>query len=68
MEKLDVKRFKRTLQADVSVVSSLPSTHLMSRQTIENKIPYEAVIQLQNSRSRILVIEQTTLCIPMYMR
>ncbi|XP_030972511.1 O-fucosyltransferase 37-like isoform X1 [Quercus lobata] len=37
----DVKHFKRTLQADVRVVSSLPSTHLMSRQTIENKIPYD---------------------------
>jgi hypothetical protein len=36
----DVKHFKRTLQADVRVVSSLPSTHLMSRQTIETKIPY----------------------------
>ncbi|KAK1565776.1 hypothetical protein Q3G72_034742 [Acer saccharum] len=36
----DVKHFKRTLQADVRVVSSLPSTHLMSRQTIENQIPY----------------------------
>ncbi|KAI8566915.1 hypothetical protein RHMOL_Rhmol02G0079500 [Rhododendron molle] len=30
----DVERFKRTLQADVRVVSSLPSTHLVSRQTI----------------------------------
>ncbi|KAL5750732.1 hypothetical protein ACOSP7_025335 [Xanthoceras sorbifolium] len=36
----DVKYFKRTLQADVRVVSSLPSTHLMSRQTIENQLPY----------------------------
>ncbi|GAV68234.1 O-FucT domain-containing protein, partial [Cephalotus follicularis] len=36
----DVEHFKRTLQADVRVVSSLPSTHLMSRQTIENKLPY----------------------------
>ncbi|KAK9995486.1 hypothetical protein SO802_020172 [Lithocarpus litseifolius] len=37
----DVKHFKRTLQADVRVVSSLPSTHLMSRKTIETKIPYD---------------------------
>ncbi|KAJ0048099.1 hypothetical protein Pint_15706 [Pistacia integerrima] len=36
----DVKHFKRTLQADVRVVSSLPSTHLMSRQSIENQLPY----------------------------
>ncbi|KAG6633280.1 O-fucosyltransferase 37-like [Carya illinoinensis] len=34
-EIFDVKHFKRTLQADVRVVSSLPSTHLRSRQTIE---------------------------------
>ncbi|KAG6633279.1 hypothetical protein I3843_12G036400 [Carya illinoinensis] len=38
-EIFDVKHFKRTLQADVRVVSSLPSTHLLSRQTIETKIP-----------------------------
>ncbi|KAM7253970.1 hypothetical protein ACFE04_027982 [Oxalis oulophora] len=36
----DVEHFKRTLKADVRIVSALPSTHLMSRQTIENKIPY----------------------------
>ncbi|XVF49661.1 hypothetical protein PTKIN_Ptkin04bG0030800 [Pterospermum kingtungense] len=36
----DVERFKKTLRADVRVVSSLPSTHLMSRQTIVNQIPY----------------------------
>ncbi|KAK9198209.1 hypothetical protein WN944_013393 [Citrus x changshan-huyou] len=36
----NVKHFKRTLQADVRVVSSLPSTHLMSRQSIENQLPY----------------------------
>ncbi|XP_010550723.1 PREDICTED: uncharacterized protein At1g04910 isoform X2 [Tarenaya hassleriana] len=35
----DVEHFKKTLRADVRVVSSLPSTHLMSRQTIENQIP-----------------------------
>ncbi|KAK7840410.1 o-fucosyltransferase 37, partial [Quercus suber] len=37
----DVKHFKRTLLADVRVVSSPPSTHLMSRKTIETKIPYD---------------------------
>ncbi|XP_038685796.1 O-fucosyltransferase 37 [Tripterygium wilfordii] len=40
-EIFDVEQFKRTLQADVRVVSSLPSTHLMSRQSIENQIPYD---------------------------
>ncbi|CAL5361882.1 unnamed protein product [Camellia sinensis] len=36
----DVEHFKKTLQADVRVVSSLPSTHLVSRQTVETQIPY----------------------------
>ncbi|KAK7851335.1 26s proteasome non-atpase regulatory subunit 6 like protein [Quercus suber] len=50
LQKLDVKHFKWTLQADVSVVLSLPSTHLMSRQTIENKIPYELAVNLVDER------------------
>ncbi|EEF51818.1 O-fucosyltransferase 37 [Ricinus communis] len=37
----DVEHFKRILQADVRIVSSLPSTHLMSRQSIENQIPID---------------------------
>lgn len=37
----DEKHFKRILQADVRVVSSLPSTHLMSRQSTETKIPHD---------------------------
>ena len=40
----DVNHYKSTLQADVRVVSSLPSVHLMSRLTIENKIPYEVLV------------------------
>ncbi|EOY22430.1 O-fucosyltransferase family protein, putative [Theobroma cacao] len=36
----DVEHFKRTLRADVRVVSSLPSTHLAAKQTIVNQIPY----------------------------
>ncbi|KAG5230294.1 O-fucosyltransferase [Salix suchowensis] len=39
-EIFDVEHFKRVLRADVRIVSSLPSTHLMSRQSIENQIPY----------------------------
>ncbi|XP_037496434.1 O-fucosyltransferase 37 isoform X2 [Jatropha curcas] len=35
----DAEHFKRILQADVRIVSSLPSTHLMSRQSIEHQIP-----------------------------
>ncbi|KAI5329557.1 hypothetical protein L3X38_028954 [Prunus dulcis] len=46
----DVAHFKKTLQADVRVVSSLPSTHLMSRQTIENKIPHEVTPQWIHTR------------------
>ncbi|KAF6161399.1 hypothetical protein GIB67_009278 [Kingdonia uniflora] len=37
----DAQHFKRTLQADVRVVSSLPSTHLIPRQSIETKIPHD---------------------------
>ncbi|KAI3847309.1 hypothetical protein MKW98_022442 [Papaver atlanticum] len=36
----DVEHFKRTLQADVRVVSSLPSTHIIARQLPEAKIPH----------------------------
>lgn len=37
----DVEHFKRTLQADIRVVSSLPSTHLTLKQSVENQIPYD---------------------------
>ncbi|KAG6747172.1 hypothetical protein POTOM_049553 [Populus tomentosa] len=40
-EIFNVEHFKRVLRADVRIVSSLPSTHLMSRQSIENQIPYD---------------------------
>ncbi|CAK7336670.1 unnamed protein product [Dovyalis caffra] len=40
-EIFDAEHFKRVLRADVRIVSSLPSTHLMSRQSIENQIPYD---------------------------
>ncbi|KAI3455004.1 hypothetical protein Pfo_011667 [Paulownia fortunei] len=36
----DLEHFKKTLQADVRVVLSLPSTHLVSQQSIENQIPF----------------------------
>ncbi|KAL6576356.1 hypothetical protein OROHE_000137 [Orobanche hederae] len=36
----DLEHFKKTLQADVRVVSSLPSTHLVSQQSIINQIPF----------------------------
>ncbi|GFP98314.1 uncharacterized protein at1g04910 [Phtheirospermum japonicum] len=36
----DLEHFKRTLHADVRVVLSLPSTHLVSQQSIENQIPF----------------------------
>ncbi|MBA0757205.1 hypothetical protein Gotri_020315 [Gossypium trilobum] len=36
----DVEHFKKTLRADVRVVSSLPSSHLVAKQTIVTQIPY----------------------------
>ncbi|XP_010248906.1 PREDICTED: uncharacterized protein At1g04910 [Nelumbo nucifera] len=36
----DAEHFRRTLQADVRIVSSLPSTHLTSKQSIETRIPF----------------------------
>lgn len=36
----DLEHFKKTLQADVRVVSSLPSTDLVSQQSIENQLPF----------------------------
>nr|GEV07846.1 GDP-fucose protein O-fucosyltransferase [Tanacetum cinerariifolium] len=36
----DVQQFRETLKADIRVVSSLPSTHLVSWQTLENQIPH----------------------------
>ncbi|KAF9595378.1 hypothetical protein IFM89_000296 [Coptis chinensis] len=41
----DAEHFKRTLQADVRIVSSLPSTHLVPRQSIEGKIPHDVTPQ-----------------------
>ncbi|KAK9104187.1 hypothetical protein Scep_021031 [Stephania cephalantha] len=35
----DVEFFKKTLRADVRVVSSLPSSHLVPKQPVENQIP-----------------------------
>ncbi|KAL5543973.1 hypothetical protein UlMin_007757 [Ulmus minor] len=46
----DVGHFKRTLQADVRVVSTIPSTHLMSRQSIQSKIPRDVSPQWIHSR------------------
>ncbi|KAJ7945733.1 O-fucosyltransferase family protein [Quillaja saponaria] len=46
----DVKHFKRILQADIRVVSSLPSTHLMSRQSVETKIPHDVSPQWIRSK------------------
>ncbi|KAK3040621.1 hypothetical protein RJ639_026942, partial [Escallonia herrerae] len=37
----DIEHFKTTLRADVRVVSSLPCTHLVSTQTIDNQIPFD---------------------------
>ncbi|KAK6148111.1 hypothetical protein DH2020_019023 [Rehmannia glutinosa] len=37
---LVVPVLQKTLQADVRVVSSLPSTHLLSQQSIENQMPF----------------------------
>ncbi|XP_022863245.1 O-fucosyltransferase 37-like, partial [Olea europaea var. sylvestris] len=36
----DVEHFKKTLQADVRIVTSLPSTHLVAKQSVENQIPF----------------------------
>ncbi|PON72196.1 O-fucosyltransferase [Trema orientale] len=46
----DVEHFKKTLQADVRVVSTIPSTHLMSRQSIQSKIPRDITPQWIHSR------------------
>ncbi|OVA17549.1 GDP-fucose protein O-fucosyltransferase [Macleaya cordata] len=40
-EIFDAEHFKRTLQADVRIVSSLPSSHLVSRQIPETRIPLD---------------------------
>ncbi|XP_024969815.1 O-fucosyltransferase 37 [Cynara cardunculus var. scolymus] len=39
-EIFDVEHFKKILKADIRVVSSLPSTHLVSWQLLENQIPH----------------------------
>ncbi|XP_058092209.1 O-fucosyltransferase 37 [Magnolia sinica] len=38
----DVEHFKRTLKSDVWIVSSLPSTHLIPKSSIGNRIPINA--------------------------
>jgi len=35
------KKEVKPCESDVRIVSSLPSTHLMSRQTLENQIPWD---------------------------
>ncbi|KAF5194459.1 O-fucosyltransferase [Thalictrum thalictroides] len=40
-EIFDSDHFRRTLQADVRIVSSLPSTHLVPKQSVERKIPHD---------------------------
>ncbi|KAI3499544.1 hypothetical protein L1887_35347 [Cichorium endivia] len=39
-EIFDIEHFKKTLKADIRVVSSLPTTHLASWQSLENQIPH----------------------------
>ncbi|XP_076915601.1 O-fucosyltransferase 37-like [Bidens hawaiensis] len=39
-ELFDVEHFRKTLKADIRVVSSLPSTHSVSWQSLENQIPH----------------------------
>ncbi|KAL4584805.1 hypothetical protein LXL04_009415 [Taraxacum kok-saghyz] len=39
-EIFDVEYFRKTLKADIRVVSSLPTTHLVSWQSLENQIPH----------------------------
>ncbi|MCD7451084.1 O-fucosyltransferase 37 [Datura stramonium] len=36
----DVEHFKKTLKADVRIVASLPSTHFVSKQTINRELPF----------------------------
>ncbi|CAN4087956.1 unnamed protein product [Withania somnifera] len=36
----DVEHFKKTLKADVRVVASLPSTHFVTKQTINRELPF----------------------------
>ncbi|KAL8217510.1 hypothetical protein R6Q57_020883 [Mikania cordata] len=39
-EIFDVEHFRKTLKADIRIVSSLPSTHSVSWHSLENQIPY----------------------------
>ncbi|CAH9116279.1 unnamed protein product [Cuscuta europaea] len=39
-EIFDVEHFKKVLKSDVRIVSSLPSSHLVSRQRVETRIPF----------------------------
>ncbi|EXB94325.1 hypothetical protein L484_002686 [Morus notabilis] len=46
----DAEHFKRTLQADIRVVSTIPSTHLFGRQSIRSKIPKDITPQWIHAR------------------
>ena len=62
-EIFNVEHFKRVLRADVRIVSSLPSTHLMSRQSIENQIPYDVSPYWIRARfSRLVRAEYSSWC------
>lgn len=46
----DVEHFKKTLQDDVRVVSSLPFTHLMNKHSIINQIPFNVSPRLLRAK------------------
>ncbi|GMN56793.1 hypothetical protein TIFTF001_025901 [Ficus carica] len=41
----DIEHFKKTLQADIRIVSTIPSTHLFGRQSIQSKFPKDITPQ-----------------------
>jgi hypothetical protein len=62
-EIFNAEHFKRVLRADVQIVSSLPSEHLMSKQSIENQIPYDVSPNWIRARfCRVLRAEYNSWC------
>ncbi|KVI06172.1 GDP-fucose protein O-fucosyltransferase, partial [Cynara cardunculus var. scolymus] len=59
-EIFDVEHFKKILKADIRVVSSLPSTHLVSWQLLENQIPHNVPPFWIRARFFKKFLDQTT--------
>lgn len=58
----DLEHFKKVLENDVRIVSSLPSTHVMTRPVEEKRTPLHATPEWIRSRYHRRVRKTTNVC------